>query len=219
MSAIFGGSRSRSTNVNNDALVSQLSPLINQGVAAHHQVNALLGGDASNFNRFKEATGFNFELGRGFDQIGSNAAARGVLRSGAAGRSLQEFGLGLQNRFAETYLRSLLGQTQGALGASGVLASTGQESTSRSNPGIGQFLGQMAAGIATSDKRLKTDITPVGINVDGITVYQYKYVDGTGPFIGVMAQEVAEKKPEALGPCVNGHMTVDYSQINVIDRI
>lgn len=149
MSGIFGGSRSRSRNVNNDALVSQFTPLINQGVSANNQISALLGGDSSGFNRFKEATGFDFELGRGFDKIGSNAAARGVLRSGAAGRSLQEFGLGLKNRFAETYLRSLLGQTQGALGAGGVLASTGQESNTRSKPGIGSLIGAGLSGAAS----------------------------------------------------------------------
>jgi hypothetical protein len=148
MSKIFGGSKSKAKNVNNNLLTQQFSPLINQGVDANNRVNALLGGDTSGFDAFKRATGFNFDLERGFGDIGSQAAARGVLRSGAAGRSMQDFGLGLQNRYAQTYLQSLLGQTQGALGAGGILASTGQESTSRSKPGLGGLIGGAAAGAA-----------------------------------------------------------------------
>ena len=66
-----------------------------------------------------------------------------------------------------------------------------------------------------SDRRLKTNITPVGQLDNGLTVYSYRYTSG-GPFmIGVMADEVAKKVPEAYiqGGAGNGYDAVDYSKL------
>jgi hypothetical protein len=69
-------------------------------------------------------------------------------------------------------------------------------------------------GIASlfSDRRLKRDIKKVG-KARGLNLYTYRYVDSDLLHLGVMAQEVAKKKPQALGPRVAGYMTVDYGAL------
>ena len=219
MSKIFGGSKSKSTNNNRGVVTNAFSPLMGQAAESNAALSRFLGGDASGFQDFAGAAGYDFERSRGEDALGSQFAGRNVFRSGARDKALAEFNQGLSGRYAQQYIQSLMGQTGQSLGAGQLVAGVGQESTSKSKPGIAAFLGQAAgAAAAGSDIRLKTDITPVGKNADGITVYQYKYNDGSGPYVGVMAQEVAEKRPDALGPTINGYMSVDYSKINIIDR-
>lgn len=219
MSKIFGGSKSKSVNSNKGVVTSAFQPLLGQAATSNSQLSDFLGGDSSQFQKFAQAAGYDFERARGEDQLGSAFAGRNVFRSGARDKALLEFNQGLSGRYAQQFIQSLLGQTQSSLGAGSLVGNVGQESTSKSKPGIGQFLGQAAgAAAAGSDIRLKTDIVAVGKNADGITVYQYKYKDGSGPYVGVMAQEVAEKRPDALGPKINGYMSVDYSKINIIDR-
>jgi hypothetical protein len=148
MSKIFGGSKSKSVNTNKGVVTSAFQPLLGQAVQSNTDISALLGGDATGFNKFKDATGFNFELMRGADQIGSASSGRGVFRSGARDKALAEFGGNLNNRFAQQYLQTLLGQSGQAMGAGQLIAGVGNESTSRSKPGIGGLLGGAAAGAA-----------------------------------------------------------------------
>jgi len=148
MSSIFGGSKSRSRNTNNSLVTNAFRPLLGQAVTANQSITDLLSGNTAAFDRFKSNTGFNFELMRGMDQIGSASSGRGVFRSGARDKALAEFGGNLNNRFAQQYLQTLLGQSGQAMGAGQLIAGVGQESTSRSKPGIGSFLGGAAAGAA-----------------------------------------------------------------------
>lgn len=94
-------------------------------------------------------------------------------------------------------------------------------SSSRTNPGFGNVLmnaasnAAMAAAMA-SDRRLKENIEQVGSLADGLGVYEFEYRDGfdlpTGRFVGVMADEVAELRPWALGPELpGGYATVNYA--------
>ena len=218
MSSIFGGSKSKSVNTNKGIVTNAFQPLLGQTASANQSINDLLSGNATGFNKFKDATGFDFEMFRGVDNLGSQFAGRNVYRSGARDKAIMEFGNGLQNRFAQQYLQSLLGQANQGLAAGQLVAGVGQQSTSKSKPGIGNLIGGAASLAAASDARLKTDITPVGKTKDGLTVYQYRYKGSDEVYTGVMAQEVAAKRPDALGPEVNGFMTVDYSKIDVINR-
>lgn len=222
MSGIFGGSKSKSTstNTNRDLINSTFGGAAGATGTSVNALQALLGGDASGFRSFTDAIDLSGQAEYGSRGITGNAAARGLLRSGSTGRALVDYEQQLENQAADSYMNRLLGVGQLGLGAGGLIAQAGQQqtSTSRSKPGIGGFLGQVGAGIASSDERLKTDITPVGKNPDGLTVYQYRYKGEPGVYIGVMAQEVAELKPEALGPVVNGYMTVNYDKVDVINR-
>jgi hypothetical protein len=87
------------------------------------------------------------------------------------------------------------------------------------NPAM-QYIGanmQAAASLLPllSDARLKENIRPVGETYDGLTTYTYNYKGDDTPQMGVMAQEVERKKPEALGPTVNGFKTVRYGLLGV----
>jgi hypothetical protein len=66
-----------------------------------------------------------------------------------------------------------------------------------------------------SDRRMKTDITAVGVMDNGLTVYRYRYRTG-GPFeLGVMADEVAVIRPQAYvrGGAGNGFDAVNYAML------
>jgi len=75
-------------------------------------------------------------------------------------------------------------------------------------------LGSLGSAAVTkySDRRLKTNIKLLGIRADGLGIYSYDYVWG-GSQTGVMADEVAILKPEALGPVLGGYATVNYGAL------
>lgn len=104
---------------------------------------------------------------------------------------------------------------------------TGQTVTSNANSETKQpsgLLNSVIGGIAkaaataamASDIRVKRDIVKLGEEPDGLGVYRYNYIwdDEAEPArIGVMAQEVEQLRPWALGPTVDGVMSVDYSKL------
>lgn len=81
----------------------------------------------------------------------------------------------------------------------------------------GGLLGGLAslggAAIMASDRRLKKNIQLLGIRSDGLGVYSYEYLWADKPSIGVMADEVALMRPEALGPSIAGYATVNYGAL------
>ena len=93
-----------------------------------------------------------------------------------------------------------------------------QTGTTTGNPGILGGIGQAVAIGADakslfSDRRLKTDIKRVGITDDGLPVYTYRYVMGGPVHMGVMADEVAARRPDALGVMTEGFATVNYGEL------
>lgn len=94
--------------------------------------------------------------------------------------------------------------------------------------GIGQMTGGLAnyfsknsdptvmgaIGGMLSDRRAKKNIRRVGETDEGLPIYTYEYKDGGPTQMGVIAQEVAEVKPEAVVPHESGMMAVDYSKID-----
>lgn len=74
-----------------------------------------------------------------------------------------------------------------------------------------QAAGTAAAGGAFSDRRLKSNIVKVGEFQDGLGEYEYDIFGQRQR--GVMADEVAELRPWALGPVVSGYATVDYGKL------
>lgn len=92
----------------------------------------------------------------------------------------------------------------------------GSSTTSNSTGGWGtaqNVLGTaLLASSLFSDKRLKTDIKRVGKTDDGLGIFTYKYRGDDTTQMGVMAQEVAKKKPEAV-KSIGGLLAVDYSKV------
>lgn len=188
----------------------------NTGAAA---MQALLSGDTSGFDAYKKATGFDALAESGSRGITGNAAARGLLRSGSTSKALGTFYNNLQNQYSGNYLDQLGKLANIGLGAGGLISGAGNVSSGTSKGGgkggLGQAVG-LGASLIASDRRLKKNIVKLGEYDNGLGIYQYNYINGAGPYIGVMAQEVAEIMPEALGPVIDGYMTVDYSKLEEV---
>lgn len=64
-----------------------------------------------------------------------------------------------------------------------------------------------------SDPALKDDVVKIGEEPDGLGIYEFDYIWGGERQTGVMADEVAELRPWALGPEVGGFATVNYGAL------
>lgn len=221
MSKIFGGSSS--TQKSNNAAFGDIKNTFSGGMSNFGTgvgaLGSLLGGDASGFNAYKDATGFDALSEAGSRGITGNKAASGLLRSGSTGMALQNYGNQMQDQFAGNYMDRLQNQANLGLSAGQLVTQAGQqsESKSKSKPGLGGFLGQVAGGIAASDRRLKKNIHKLGEMTNGLGVYQYRYLNNEGPYVGVMADEVEKIKPEAMGPTIDGYKTVDYGKLEGVE--
>ena len=85
----------------------------------------------------------------------------------------------------------------------------------------GQFMNTVSFGMSVispfigSDVRIKDNIKKIGRSIEGYNIYKFRYNNSTQEYIGVMAQEVQRKKPEAVAKLNNDTYMVDYSQIDV----
>lgn len=228
MSSVFGGSKQKSqaTSLSNNqafgtinSWASDLMPYAGEGARG---LSSLLGGDATGLNKFKQTIGFDNMLEQGSRGVTGNAAANGLLRSGGTSKGLARFAAGLEDEATGNYMNQLAQLAGIGQNAAGTLTSAGQQnqsqstSSGKSKNGMGKFLGAAAGAVAASDRRLKRDIKAIGTTPEGLTKYEWYYK--ANPFFkyeGVMADEVAAKKPEALGPVINGYMTVDYSKLEL----
>jgi GH24 family phage-related lysozyme (muramidase) len=83
--------------------------------------------------------------------------------------------------------------------------------------GTGALSGSTTSGTQTapggffSDKRLKNDVKEIGETHDGQPIYSYKYKGDDRTQIGLMAQDVEKKHPDAVG-LMGGYKTVDYKK-------
>lgn len=126
-----------------------------------------------------------------------------------------------QNELDSQYQNSLLGQNADfdALSnylsvISGIAGLGGQSSGTQSQSAGGMGVLSGIAGIASlfSDRRLKEDIERIGMLDNGLPIYRFRYRGGEQVHIGVMAQDVARVKPEAVSER-HGHLAVDYGAI------
>lgn len=76
---------------------------------------------------------------------------------------------------------------------------------------IGAGLG--GAGGYYSDRRLKTEIEPLGMLPNNLMVYRFRYMGTKGYVIGFMADEVQELYPHAVTRDPNGYLMVDYAKV------
>ena len=208
----------------------------NQTGGATNSMAALLGqgGDpaAQNaaFQKFRDGTGYQFQMDQGTQAINGNQAARGLLDSGSTAKALTTFGQGTADQSFGQYMQHLQGLANTGLQAGGLIAGAGNKSTSQgqstssensttksqgAKKGLLDYAGTAAGGVAASDRRLKKNIQWIGRMKNGLDIYEYDYINGSGPHVGVMADDVKVLLPEALGPVIAGFMTVDYSKIGV----
>jgi len=80
--------------------------------------------------------------------------------------------------------------------------------------GAGAQIG--AAYLGKSDRRLKADIVHVGEDArTGLSLYEFRYTDGTQRFRGVMADEVLAKYPAAVVTMDSGYLAVNYTMLGL----
>ena len=65
-----------------------------------------------------------------------------------------------------------------------------------------------------SDIRLKRDIAQVGEH-NGINLYRFRYLWSYTTYVGVMAQEVAAVKPDAVSRGADGYLRVHYERLGL----
>jgi len=89
--------------------------------------------------------------------------------------------------------------------------------------GLGSVLGGVASlyssGVfGSSDRRIKENIELVGQDErTGLNLYEFSYIDDPEQrrFVGVMADEVVERFPDAVGHDAEGFMTVNYARLGI----
>lgn len=164
---------------------------------------------------------YSDEMGRMDTAVGqaaglSDAENRNVQTQDALGRTIAGLPLDVASQYAAG-MGSLWGN---------ILDSKG---TTKTSGGLGQMLmqgiGAAAGAYAASDPALKENFERVGDGPDGLTLYAFDYIPpptaAIAPYmkqgrqIGVMADEVARLRPDALGPVIDGYQTVNYAALGL----
>lgn len=81
----------------------------------------------------------------------------------------------------------------------------------------GKVLGALPWATMFSDERLKENVEKVG-KLDGHSLYSYNYKGDDKEQIGVMAQEVEKKRPDAVKKTAGGVRMVDYGALFNADK-
>ena len=77
---------------------------------------------------------------------------------------------------------------------------------------MGSAIGGLGGLFALSDERAKTDKDKIGETEDGMGIYSYRYKGSPQKQIGLLAQEVQKKKPQAVRKGADGLLRVNYSE-------
>jgi hypothetical protein len=158
----------------------------------------------------------------------SNAAAGGIagvntgMGSAVAGQQdtlanlnyTGQTGIGNANANADLSAYNASGNFWNMLGGLGGMKTAGGGTVGgNAVGGIGSALSSAGPAIMSmfSDERLKEDVQPVGKLYDGTDVYRYKMKGQPGHQIGLIAQDVEQTKPHAVGEQA-GYKTVDYKK-------
>jgi hypothetical protein len=195
--------------------------------------------EAAQIARIEQSPLFQAQVRQGEEAMLQQASATGGLRGGNIQAALAQFRPGmLQSQIDLQYERlgglTTLGQrsatTQAGAGMglaeslSGLYGDIGASRAGRAmaeQKAQGQFQGGLinlagqaipSIGKMFSDIRLKENIKKIGTRPDGLGVYEFDYIWGGGRTIGLMAQEVNEVYPHAVG-VEDGYLTVNYSQV------
>ncbi len=106
---------------------------------------------------------------------------------------------------------NLLGQGANAYAAGQIGGANARAQAMGNLTQVGSTLGA-AALMAPSDRRVKEDIKQVGMTDDGLPVYTFKYKGSKTTIMGVMAQDVEKKYPNAVAE-INGVKHVNYGAL------
>lgn len=82
----------------------------------------------------------------------------------------------------------------------------------QSQAALGSAIGGIGGLFALSDERAKDDKKKIGETKDGMGIYSFKYKGSPKTEVGLMAQEVLKKKPDAVKKRPDGLFSVDYGK-------
>ena len=164
-----------------------------------------------------------------------NQAEQGAAATLGAGNTVQA-----NQQAQDTYAKSLFDQNQQypfqtTSWLSGILTGMGNQGSTSSTTAPGASTTSQVAGAATagvgilgatgafgstgwlstlfaSDERVKENIHPVGQTFDGQPIYRFNYLDDPRTQIGLIAQDVAQTHPSAVGEMGGGVLGVDYDR-------
>ncbi len=161
----------------------------------------------------------------------SNAANQAITGATGQEQALQQIGLGGLNAditARDTPLNefnSLLGRGGGSATAQtpDISGAFGQQyqgalnaynaQNASNNATTTDVMSLIAMGLlAFSDRRLKTDIEPMGMLTNGLPVYRFRYRGSPQVLCGVMADEVEQIRPHAVIE-INGYKLVNYGAL------
>lgn len=159
MSFLTGGSKQSSSSSNQayNYLNGALSPTVATGTAANDQAADALGvgsdpnGAAQGVQNYFNSAGGQFTMNQGTQAIQNDAAAKGLLNSGATLKALQTYGQGTGQQYYQNYLSNLQQLAANGNQAAGIIGGAGQTSTSsgNSNNGLIPAIGGAGKGIAS----------------------------------------------------------------------
>lgn len=232
--------KSESVNTNKDLITNSYSGAMGQGNGATNFLAQLLGvspggvsgaantiGGVSNaiaqgggaqagYNNYLQMAGYAPAMRQLSQGITGQGAAAGILNSGSTAKALQTRGTELNQSFFNNYLQQLAGLSGLGLQGGQLIANVGQKSNSTGGgPSTAGTIASTVGKIASifSDRRLKHNIRKVGEFTDGLGIYSFSYLGSKQKLKGVMADEVAELRPWALGPKIAGYATVNYGAL------
>lgn len=191
----------------------------NLGLAAM-KANAMTGtrqqAEAMGHARMAEAVG----MGRGLPGASTGAYAAALSAGNSAAQNSQMGGLNYMagmGQAAGTYAQGFGLQMQGLNSILGNQANLYGQSMQNQSDMFGSLMGLAGYGLLKSDRRLKQDIVKVGVYPNGLPKYEFAYRDA--PEIrwrGVMADDVAERFPEAVTRNASGFQMVDYRALGIV---
>lgn len=106
-------------------------------------------------------------------------------------------------------IQQWLAGIQSGIGSLAGGTSSGTQTTPGPNPWSQALGAGLSAAALFSDARLKDDIEEIGKTHDGQPIYRYRMAGRPETQIGLMAQDVERRHPEAVGSS-QGFKTVDY---------
>ena len=90
-----------------------------------------VGAQDEGFQRFKDSSSYNFIKDEGLKSITGNNAAKGLLGSGSALKSITNYSTGLASKFLDSYMSNLLGFSNTGIQAGQILSSAGNTANSQ----------------------------------------------------------------------------------------
>jgi len=145
----------------------------------------------------------NQAVSNAVSQAASNAAS--AAAANAASRAAAAAASNAAGRAASTAASNAAGRA-----ASSAASNAASKAASSAASRAASSAASNAASRIPSDIRLKQHVHQLGVTERGLRLYRYRYIGDDTIYVGVMAQEVAQRVPAAVSRGDDGYLQVDY---------